>query len=80
MVDKCFLPVCACSGSGNGLGRQYALDLARRGALVVVNDLGGSTRGEGANHRAADTVVAEIKAAGGEGPTTRSLKLIAITH
>ena len=54
------------AGSGNGLGRQYAIDLARRGARVVVNDLGGSTRGEGADTRAADKVVAEIKAAGGE--------------
>lgn len=54
------------TGSGGGLGRQYALDLARRGCKIVVNDLGGSTRGEGANTSAADAVVAEIKQAGGE--------------
>ena len=54
------------TGSGNGLGRQYALDLARRGAKVVINDLGGSTRGEGQDTSAADKVVAEIVAAGGE--------------
>jgi len=53
-------------GSGGGLGRQYALDLARRGARVVINDLGGSARGEGANHHAAGTVVNEIKQAGEE--------------
>jgi NAD(P)-dependent dehydrogenase (short-subunit alcohol dehydrogenase family) len=53
-------------GSGNGLGRQYAIDLARRGCKVVVNDLGGTTRGEGKDTSAADKVVAEIKAAGGE--------------
>jgi len=54
------------TGAGNGLGRQYALDLARRGCKVVVNDLGGSTRGDGSSHSAADKVVEEIKAAGGE--------------
>src|SRR5690242_15221246 len=54
------------SGAGNGLGRQYALDLAARGCKVVVNDLGGSTRGDGASHKAADEVVREIKAKGGE--------------
>jgi len=54
------------TGAGGGLGKQYALDLAARGAKVVVNDLGGSTKGEGADTRAADKVVNEIKAAGGE--------------
>ena len=54
------------TGAGGGLGRQYALALGSRGAKVVVNDLGGSTSGEGADARAADRVVAEIKAAGGE--------------
>ena len=53
------------TGAGNGLGRAYALALASRGARVVVNDLGGATDGSGASARAADTVVAEIKAAGG---------------
>jgi NAD(P)-dependent dehydrogenase (short-subunit alcohol dehydrogenase family) len=54
------------TGAGGGLGRTYALDLARRGAKVVVNDLGGSVHGEGGEHTAAQKVVDEIKAAGGE--------------
>jgi len=54
------------TGAGNGLGKTYALLLASRGAKVVVNDLGGSFKGEGASHRAADLVVDEIKKAGGE--------------
>jgi NAD(P)-dependent dehydrogenase (short-subunit alcohol dehydrogenase family)/acyl dehydratase/putative sterol carrier protein len=53
------------TGAGGGLGRAYAIELARRGAKVVVNDLGGSTRGEGADTKAADKVVTEIKNAGG---------------
>src|SRR6476659_9590871 len=53
------------TGAGRGLGRAYALELARRGAAVVVNDLGGP--GDGLDHDAgpADAVVAEITAAGG---------------
>jgi NAD(P)-dependent dehydrogenase (short-subunit alcohol dehydrogenase family) len=54
------------TGAGGGLGRQHALELARRGAKVVVNDLGGSMDGSGGSSSAADAVVAEIKAAGGE--------------
>lgn len=54
------------TGAGNGVGRAHALAFAERGAKVVVNDLGGSTSGEGADAQAADIVVAEIKAAGGE--------------
>lgn len=54
------------TGAGNGLGKDYALELARRGAKVVVNDLGGSGSGQGASHNAADLVVAEIRDAGGE--------------
>ena len=54
------------TGSGNGLGRTYALELARRGAAVVVNDLGGSVDGQGGEHTAAQKVVDEIKAAGGD--------------
>ena len=53
------------TGAGRGLGRLYALDLARRGASVVVNDVGGSMRGDGADRGVADDVVAEITAAGG---------------
>jgi len=54
------------TGAGGGLGRQHALELARRGAKVVVNDLGGSMDGSGGSSDAAQAVVAEIKAAGGE--------------
>ncbi|OBJ67463.1 SDR family oxidoreductase [Mycobacterium sp. 1274756.6] len=53
------------TGAGGGLGRDYALTLAREGASVVVNDLGGARDGTGAGHNMADEVVAEIKAAGG---------------
>ena len=54
------------TGAGGGLGRQHALELARRGAKVVVNDLGGSVDGSGGSSAAAEAVGAEIKAAGGE--------------
>ena len=54
------------TGAGGGLGRQHALELARRGAKVVVNDLGGAVDGSGGSSAAADHTVAEIKAAGGE--------------
>jgi NAD(P)-dependent dehydrogenase (short-subunit alcohol dehydrogenase family) len=54
------------TGAGGGLGRSHALEFARRGAKVVVNDLGGSVDGSGGSSAAADAVVAEIKAAGGE--------------
>jgi len=54
------------TGSGGGLGKTYALELARRGARVVVNDLGGSVDGSGGSSMAADAVVDEIEAAGGE--------------
>lgn len=53
------------TGAGRGLGRRYALELARRGASVVVNDLGGSMHGSGADDSIADAVVAEIERAGG---------------
>ncbi len=53
------------TGAGGGLGREYALTLAREGASVVVNDLGGSRDGSGAGHNMADEVVTEIKEAGG---------------
>ncbi|MGB3738816.1 MAG: SDR family NAD(P)-dependent oxidoreductase, partial [Pontixanthobacter sp.] len=53
------------TGAGGGLGREYALELARRGAKVVVNDLGGSRDGTGTSDAAAQ-VVEEIEKAGGE--------------
>ena len=53
------------TGAGGGLGREYALTLAREGASVVVNDLGGARDGTGAGHSMADQVVTEIKDAGG---------------
>jgi NAD(P)-dependent dehydrogenase (short-subunit alcohol dehydrogenase family) len=53
------------TGAGRGLGRLYALDLARRGAAVVVNDLGGTMHGEGSDASVADQVVEEIKQQGG---------------
>ena len=58
--------VVAVTGAGNGLGREYALVLARAGARVVVNDLGGARDGSGAGSAAADAVVAEIISAGGD--------------
>ena len=57
--------VAVVTGAGGGLGREYALLLASRGASVVVNDLGGSVRGEGSDANAADSVVDEIRSHGG---------------
>ncbi|CAI4210603.1 unnamed protein product [Parascedosporium putredinis] len=54
------------TGAGGGLGKAYATFFGSRGASVVVNDLGGSFKGEGNSTRAADVVVNEIKAAGGK--------------
>ncbi|KAI1386466.1 NAD(P)-binding protein [Hypoxylon trugodes] len=54
------------TGAGGGLGKAYATFFASRGAKVVVNDLGGSFKGEGNSTKAADVVVNEIKAAGGQ--------------
>ncbi|HAC81041.1 MAG TPA: short-chain dehydrogenase [Deltaproteobacteria bacterium] len=58
--------VAVITGAGGGLGKTYALDLASRGAKVVVNDLGGSADGTGGGSSMADQAVEEIKAAGGE--------------
>ncbi|MGJ8562871.1 MAG: SDR family NAD(P)-dependent oxidoreductase [Alphaproteobacteria bacterium] len=54
------------TGAGGGLGRSHAMELARRGVKVVVNDLGGSVSGEGGSATMAEKVVAEIIAEGGE--------------
>jgi len=53
------------TGAGQGIGREYALFFAGRGAKVVVNDLGTSHTGVGSGSNTADKVVAEIKANGG---------------
>jgi NAD(P)-dependent dehydrogenase (short-subunit alcohol dehydrogenase family) len=61
------------TGAGGGLGRQHALALAARGARVLVNDLGGAVNGElaaGAATGAAQAVVDEIRANGGEASAT----------
>ena len=60
------------TGAGGGLGRCHALEFARRGAKVVVNDLGGAVDGSGGSSEAADKVVEEIKAAGGEAMSNGS--------
>ncbi|MCZ6839999.1 MAG: SDR family NAD(P)-dependent oxidoreductase, partial [Alphaproteobacteria bacterium] len=54
------------TGAGHGLGRCYALALAARGAKVVVNDIGGAIDGSGGSQAPAESVVAEITAAGGK--------------
>ena len=54
------------TGAGGGLGRQYALDFAKQGAKVVVNDIGAARDGSGSSESPADSVVAEIRAMGGD--------------
>src|ERR1019366_4842229 len=58
--------VAVITGAGGGIGRCHALLFAKEGAKVVVNDLGGSRDGSGKSTKMADTVVDEIKAAGGQ--------------
>ena len=57
--------VAVVTGAGRGLGRSHALELARRGARIVVNDVGGSVNGDGSSIDAAQAVVDEIAALGG---------------
>ena len=59
------------TGAGNGLGRSHAIEYAKRGAKVVVNDLGGGVDGSGAGD-AADQVVAELKAMGAEAVANKA--------
>ena len=63
--------VAAVTGAGGGIGRSHAIEFAKRGAKVVVNDLGGSVDGTGAGD-AADAVVAEIKAFGGDAVANKA--------
>ncbi|MFF3373738.1 SDR family oxidoreductase [Streptomyces sp. NPDC002680] len=65
MSGICEGRVAVVTGAGRGIGRAYALELARQGASVVVNDLGGAPDGSGADASPAQTVVDEIIAAGG---------------
>jgi NAD(P)-dependent dehydrogenase (short-subunit alcohol dehydrogenase family) len=58
--------VAVITGAGGGLGRQYALLLASRGARILVNDTGGSVTGDGSSGEAADAVAAEIRQTGGQ--------------
>jgi len=70
------------TGAGGGIGRCHALELAKRGARVVVNDLGGNVDGTGGSSAAAEKVVAEIKAAGGQAIANGSsvTDLIGVDH
>jgi NAD(P)-dependent dehydrogenase (short-subunit alcohol dehydrogenase family) len=58
--------VAVITGAGGGLGKEYALLLASRGARIVVNDIGGSVTGDGSDSKAADAAAAEIRDLGGE--------------
>ncbi|WP_083700580.1 MULTISPECIES: SDR family NAD(P)-dependent oxidoreductase [unclassified Mycobacterium] len=66
--------VAVITGAGGGLGKEYALLLASRGARIVVNDTGGSVTGDGSDGGAADAVAEEVRQAGGEAvPDTHSV-------
>ena len=60
------------TGAGRGIGREHSIALAKEGAKIVVNDLGGSTAGEGADQTPAQSVADEIKALGGEATANYS--------
>jgi NAD(P)-dependent dehydrogenase (short-subunit alcohol dehydrogenase family) len=66
MTGICEGRVAIVTGAGRGIGREHALELARQGAKVVVNDLGVSNKGEGGSRGPADEVVSEIRAMGGD--------------
>ena len=66
MSGICEGRIAVITGAGRGIGREHALELARQGAAVVVNDLGGSPDGTGADASAAQAVADEITAAGGK--------------
>ena len=68
------------TGAGGGLGRTYALELASRGAAVVVNDLGASVSGQGGDAGFAQRVVDEIRAAGGQAAASTDRMISASTR
>ena len=75
MSRLCEGRVAIVTGAGRGIGREHALSLARHGARVVVNDLGGNVDGTGGDLSPAEQVVAEIRAMGGEAIVERRERL-----